>query len=244
MSLEITNLSINDGFGAQYHNLIMTLYYADENDIDFVYTPFEDMEHNYEQDPYFLEKKELLINFRGNFNTDYSGRARKNYSKYGVSQVLSTFKNFVEEDIDKFANSKTIETVKTLFKTGKKSRFVESNGTVVAIHIRRPNPHDSRIDGADTPDNVYLELIKKLESDNTHFHIYSQKGLDKEKYKGNVVFHIDTPIEETFTDFVFSDVLVLSRSTFSYVAGLLHEGPVYYLPFWHKAPSKWNKFPI
>ena len=37
-----------------------------------------------------------------------------------------------------------------------------------------------------------------------------------------------------------ADVLVMSRSSFSYVAAILNrDGAVMYHPFWHRAPSSW-----
>jgi hypothetical protein len=37
-----------------------------------------------------------------------------------------------------------------------------------------------------------------------------------------------------------ADVLVMSRSSFSYLGGILNRnGIVLYHPFWHRAPSSW-----
>ena len=69
--LKVTNFAIDDGFGAQYRLAIAALFYAEYNELEFVYTPFEKMQHNYDNDPLYLEKKENLINFIGNFEVDY-----------------------------------------------------------------------------------------------------------------------------------------------------------------------------
>ena len=38
---------------------------------------------------------------------------------------------------------------------------------------------------------------------------------------------------------VLADVLVAGASSFSYTAGILAEGTVYYTPFWHEPLPHW-----
>ena len=100
--------------------------------------------------------------------------------------------------------------------------------------------------GSDIPDEVYLEIIHFLRcryaSQNPKFHIYSQgdvKPFEERFGYSDTVFHIDAAIEETFSSMVLADVLVTSASSFSYVAGILSEGAVYYIPFWHPPLPNW-----
>jgi hypothetical protein len=39
---------------------------------------------------------------------------------------------------------------------------------------------------------------------------------------------------------VLADILVTGASSFSYTAGLLSEGIVYYIPFWHAPLPHWT----
>jgi hypothetical protein len=39
---------------------------------------------------------------------------------------------------------------------------------------------------------------------------------------------------------ISSDILVMSKSSFSYVAALLHQGLVIYEPFWHRPMGHWH----
>ena len=55
------------------------------------------------------------------------------------------------------------------------------------------------------------------------------------------VLHLNGSVEDTFSGFIHSDTLLIAKSSFSYVAGLLidEDTPVYYFPFWHECPSSW-----
>jgi hypothetical protein len=54
-----------------------------------------------------------------------------------------------------------------------------------------------------------------------------------------MLFYIDEDLKDTFTALVGSDILVTSRSSFSYIAAILNDGEIYYLPFWHKPKKNW-----
>ena len=62
--MSITNPSRDDGFGAQYQNVLFTALYCEITNNQFVYTPFKQMEHNYDDAPHFLQEKEKFINLK------------------------------------------------------------------------------------------------------------------------------------------------------------------------------------
>jgi len=235
----ITNPSREDGFGGQFQTIIYSCIYAELNNQPFRYTPITNMEHNYDNDPDFIKKKEQLINFIGNFeiNEDLSLQKTKD---------VHFFINFFDNNMGSCVNGSSLKRIKEIFRSNKKNYF-NCEHLNIAVHIRRPNPHDSRLEGADTPDSVYLRIIHLLRelyaSENPLIHIYSQGDIEAFKNTfgaDDVVFHIDESIEQTFTAMVFADVLVTSRSSFSYVAGILSEGVVYYIPFWHPPLPHWR----
>jgi tetratricopeptide (TPR) repeat protein len=233
----ITNPQRSDGFGAQFQTIIYSVIYAELNHKKFVYTPFQAMEHNYDNDPEYLNKKESLINFKSNFEIDPA-----------VKQdiVREDFIRFFEQNLDACSRSESLKKIKRIFRMNK--TVAKHQGINVAIHVRRPNPHDNRSAGTDTPDSMYLNIISTLKATlGKHaplsIHLYSQGTpdlFDAYKSAGDVSLHLNGPVEETFTDMVLADVLVTSRSSLSYVAGLLSEGDVYYLPFWHPPLKHWK----
>ena len=117
----------------------------------------------------------------------------------------------------------------------------------VAVHVRRPNPHDDRVDGTDTPDEYYLRLINKIRAEHEgvkplRFYLVSQGKLaDFKNYlHADTILMIDTPALGAFRTLVEADVLIISRSSFSYIAGHLNENLVYYQPFWHPPLPHWR----
>ena len=113
------------------------------------------------------------------------------------------------------------------------------------MHVRRPNLHDNRIEGADTPDQLFLSVIDQLrltyKDQNPLFHLHSQGTIEnfKQYHTGDVVLHLNESVEDSFCAMVLADVLVTGASSFSYTAALLSDGIVYYIPFWHSPLPHW-----
>lgn len=232
----ITNGERVDGFGSQFQEAICAVIYAELTNKKFIYTPFKEMEHNYSDDPNFISRKEWLTNFIGNFdiNTNRGMPPEANY------------KAFVDNHIIQASKTIALERVKKIFRANKKAEnhFCNNNFNI-AVHVRRPNPHDSRVLGTDVPDEVFLDVIgalrKLFASKNPLFHIYSQGEKERftQFYAPDIALHLDESVEDTFISMVLADVLVTSPSSLSYVAGLLSEGIVYYIPFWHRPLPHW-----
>ncbi len=237
----VSNPPRPDGFGGQFQTIIYSVIFAEFSNRKFLYSPFEGMEHNYDNDPEFIEKKEKLINFIGNFEIN-----NKQQAQWAISAL--DYIRFFEAHLNMCANSSSLKTIKEIFRANKNIEdYFNPNEFNIAIHVRRPNPHDNRIEGTNTPDGTYINIINALrEVYSTRqpiFHIYSQG--DAENFKSSfhaddIVLHIDESIEQTFTSLVIADVLVTSASSFSYTAGLISNGVVYYIPFWHPPLPHWN----
>jgi hypothetical protein len=236
----ITNPYRNDGFGAQFQTIIYAIIYAELNNKEFKYTPFQLMDHNYGNDTDFIKKKEELINVRDFFpiNDDPT-----------IQGIISPRKyiDFFEHHLFECARSRALKYIRQIFRSNKnRSHYFNDENLNIAIHIRRPNPHDVRIEGTDTPDDIYVKMIETFRSTYRSnaplFHIYSQGNLEEfqTKFAGkDIIFHINESIEDTFTSMVLADILMTSRSSFSYTAALLSEGLIYYMPFWHPPLSTW-----
>lgn len=239
----VTNPLRTDGFGAQFQTIIYSVIYAELNGKNYTYTTFKNMEHNYENDPDFLNRKEWLINFINFFPINTDETLQKKISP-------RDYITFFESNLNTCANSESLKKIKQIFRANKdKNNYFSNSNFNIAIHIRRPNPHDSRIDGTNTQDQVYIDIIERLRAKYSAqaplFHIYSQGDLEsfKHQYTGDdIIFHLNESIEDTFTSMVLAEVLVTSRSSFSYAAALLSEGTVYYLRFWHPPLPGWIEF--
>jgi hypothetical protein len=122
----------------------------------------------------------------------------------------------------------------------------------ISLHIRNLNENDVCLDREyfnkiSYMKNYYIELIKTLQNYcklvNTinkplHFHIYSQG--DREQFNDLIkdikyTLHLDEDIITTLHHLIISDILVLSKSSFSAVANYYSQGINIMLEnFWHK----------
>jgi hypothetical protein len=241
---QVTNPARKDGFGAQLQSVIYSMIFAELTGNEFLYTPFAEMEHNYHDDQQFLEKKEWLINLLGHVpvtnNTTYARPLRP-----------QEWTKFVESHMHLVPECLTLKHLQGLFRANKnRGDYLDPDRFHIAVHIRRPNPHDCRLYGSHIPDIVFQFGIQKLREKyadkRPQIHIFSQG--DEELFRSlypesDVVLHIDEALEQTFPRMVFADVLVLSPSSLSWVAGLLSQGTVYYQPFWHRPLPTWIRMP-
>jgi hypothetical protein len=240
-----TNIKSTDGFGAQYQKVIQTFLFCKLNGLDFVYTPFNKMEHNYNNDGQFVQQKEDLINLYNNIPLANTSQDVIIMNYFTV--VRRWFDNIHNNNIDIACNSEHMQFIKRCFWENKDRNVYKNNKKNVAIHIRRSNPHDFGQAGqrVTTSDEYYLNIMRIIRTmhNNTDilFHIFSQGNLDDfSVYKGDdVVFHINEDVEPTFIYMVAADILITSPSSFSYVAALISDGEIYFKEFWHKPRSHW-----
>lgn len=232
-----------DGFGAHVLFNIAAFVYAEMYNVGFCYRPFKEMEHNYDNDPDFIAKKEWLLNFIDNFITIEEAE-KKGY------RVIPDRDNMHLSFFDQYARfaQNSLEKLKKIFRANKKNadNYFNNNNFNIAVHIRRPNPHDSRIYGTDIPDDHYVKIIDKLRqrysSRNPLFHIYSQgdyENFTKYYTSPDIILHLNEPVEDTYLGMVFADVLVTGRSSFSYTAGFLSDAIVYYNSYVHAHLPQW-----
>ena len=214
------------------------MIYCTHHNLNFVYRPIKNMEHNYDNDIKYIDNIEKLMNIKNNIENDTNNKAEE--IDYGTV-VMKWF----EENIDVACSSEDLSLIKSYFWQNKERNIFKNDKINVAVHVRRPNQCDNRIQGANTPDSYYLNIIKiireKYKDKNLLFHIYSQGKLEDFKVYENidVTLHINEDICKTFIGMVAADILVTSISSFSYIAALLSDGEVYYNNFWHKPRKNW-----
>ena len=95
-------------------------------------------------------------------------------------------------------------------------------------------------------DHEYIGLINKLRKlyPNSDIHIFSQPNIYK-KYKlvtklDNIYLHLDTDAMDTFHHLCCADILVIAKSSFSYLAGIYNKNKVIYIPFHHPPLEEWE----
>jgi hypothetical protein len=228
-----------DGFGAQFQGIIYTIIFAYFNDYEYVNRPIEFVDHNYDNNYNFMETIHNCMNIQDNY--------------LNISQVNSFIEipreyiyNVVDTNIDRYMSyNPAINKIKYCFWKNKNKNVYKNDIFNVAVHIRRPNCCDDGSERGDTEDIYYINTInhirEKYKSKKILFHIYSQGDINNfDCYKNDdVIFHINQEVTSTFIELVGANVLITSKSSFSYTAALLSDGEVYYLPFWHPPKKEW-----
>lgn len=247
-SYYVTNLCMGDGFGSQYHHIVAYLLFCFRFDLDFVYSPITRIEHNYDNDPEYVEKLEILMNIRPFFkNIGDSSIDRKITNIYDKA-IGNDFhvKYMIDQNVDEFSTEESLKKLRTMFWSNK-DRVLSKNGqTNVAVHIRRPNAHDGGFQDRMNVDNeYYLNAMQRVREEHKDkdllFHIYSQGELsffDAFRSK-DTVFHIDEKLEKTFVDLVGADILITCSSALSYVAAFLNDGIIYFTNHCHPPRNTW-----
>lgn len=252
----VSNPIGSNGFGSQFRIIICSAILAEFMGMEFKYTTFKIMSHNYYYSSDFLEKKEELINFKNNFEL-----SEKETNTFSLNLVV----DLTNELLFKAQQSEIFKKIKRVFRENKpypSSYFgnyfsKEYNGVNVAVHIRRLNIHDNKLIDI-CSDYVYQNIINDIRKkyNNCKIYIYSQgptgtwgehqDEFDMYKFQDTVI-HLNDPVEFVFSSFVFADVLVVS-SSLSYTAALLSDGEIYYIPnnslpsmpHWTLLPYKYN----
>ena len=238
-----TSIKSRDGFGAQYQKIVQTYIYCKLNNVHFVYSPLDFVEHNYNNDNEYINKLENVMNLKNNIiNTNDS----MDVECLDFGKIV---RNYSENNIDNCCESEHMKFIKDCFWQNKTKDYFNNNKLNIAIHIRRVNSNDMGQAGerATTPNSYYLNIMNiirdKYKDSNKEllFHIYSQGDISQFTELANidVYFYLNYDIIESFIGMVSADILVTSPSSLSYVAALISDGEVYYKRFWHTPKSNW-----
>jgi hypothetical protein len=230
-----------DGFGAQFQTILHMIYYAYNHHGVYVHSPIRKMEHNTTNNPEYVKKLEELM-CTSIFRTT-------NEIDTHMADVLcitnKECREYFEINVDHSMANDSLTSYKSIFWGNINEHKPYKDTFNIALHIRRGDVSPNYNEGRYTPDQYYLDKIDYLSEQyadkDVLFHIYSEGDeADFAHFKReNILLHLNEDVQDTFLGLVMSDVLVQSKSSFSYVAGLLSRGIVYHIPFWHPPLSSW-----
>ena len=123
----------------------------------------------------------------------------------------------------------------------------------IACHIRRGdilniNDKSEEFKNRWLGNEYFIKIIQKIKSVLTNrdidIHLFSQGDIaDFSDFKklGNVLYHLDEDVHQTFHGMVISDILILSPSSFSYKAGMISKAiKIAKYPWWHEIPENYE----
>ena len=161
-----------------------------------------------------------------------------------VDNAPNIYYNIIRNDIINAYNNSNYEL--SLFDNDRKN---------IVIHIRVLNEFDNEIETIQYENLIgirytsyehYMILINKLRIiyPNYNIHIISQKNIslhykDIEKIE-NVKLHLDTDAITSFHHMCNADILVIAKSSFSYLAAIYNKNKVIFFPFWHAPLDNWQ----
>ena len=188
-----------------------------------------------------------------------------------IGDIQKTY-DFVNQNIDRCLNSNTMKKIRDIFKENKNLNYFNKDFFNIAIHIRRCSIHKNidlqthyecenlnvdlknikdksilpKLSVRFTDDSYYISLMNMIRNQhpNAKFHIYSE-GVESDfsNFIGDdIIFHLNESLIDTYTALVFANILITSKSSFSYSAALLSENIVFYKNFWHPPASHWYTF--
>ena len=157
-----TTTSRDDGFGGQFQNFIWGIVICETTNNIYVHTPITNIAHNYNNDSDFINNIEELMNIKNNYIcvNELSNEQKLGLNKYDMGYLRNNF----DTNINYYLQSSSFKNLKTNFWKNEEKDFFKNNKINIAIHVRRPNPHDNRIEGANTPDSYYLNIINNFRS--------------------------------------------------------------------------------
>jgi hypothetical protein len=117
----------------------------------------------------------------------------------------------------------------------------------VAVHIRRGDVSASQNATRFTPDEQILAVLDQVghvlnsAGATAHVHIYSQGA--REDFiayeKRGAILHLENDALADLLAMSEADLLIIGKSSFSYVAGVINPNIVLYEPFWHAPQRNW-----
>jgi hypothetical protein len=257
----ITCSGKKDGAGAQAQAIMSTMLFAEIMHIKYIHTPLDKVQHNYANDHDWENKWENFFNMGKDelsINDVHQKISREIYlyeNPLRIKKMANTL--FVlrhcHEFADIFPNKYTRIKNRLVEKyyASPKSAFVlhQDAGSVnIAVHIRRGDVSGNNEFKDKFTENRFIvdvlnNILKFLNSQGIESSIFVYSEGEKEDFKElerpNLKFFLNDDPFTTFHNLVCADVLVMSKSTFSYTAALLSKGIVFYESFRHKPLNGW-----
>lgn len=237
-----------DGFGSQLQACFSLIAYCCYKNHTYIHTPMYKMHHNNENIKNFPEYMNKFINFESKF------KSIDQLSNYEIS-IINNVKEgpFVHGSLhpEYFYNTHVLNLLREIYYSNSKPSITSFDNTKknIAVHIRRGDVNPEKYPSRFISNKVYIDLIKKIDLSNSLIHIFSEgnsenfKDIIESFSENKLIFHLNENIQLTFHSMVKADILVISKSSFSYCAALLNENTIIanlITSWWHKPLKQWK----
>jgi hypothetical protein len=254
----ITYAGSCDGLGSQIHSILSILLFAKKFHLIYVHTPIKNIEHyKGNRDEWSLRWEEFfsLGNNEIQINELESSNVQRAFVKFPFLLNKKKDKLYLVSNCHSYTDtcpadfSLIVDDLRKKYNLKKPPlKRIKTMQLQLCVHIRRGDVDAININSFRYSSNrdILKNIVKILEFYEKHnipckVYIYSQ-GEEKDflEFKElNATLCLNKDEFKTFDHLVNADILVMAKSSFSYVAGLLNKGIVFYEPFWHKPLPSW-----
>lgn len=222
------SIATQDRTGAQINEELFVYAHCDKNNIEYIGSVGETWFAAHYKMSNFLNLP-LPVRKQTNAYSNYLKISENDYSR----EIYPNVNNLID--------SIFIEKIRSKFFNQHKKN--NSTDLIVAIHIRRGDitPENTRY----IPDKYYIDIIDKIKdvSPLCKISIYSDSN-DFEKIDDflnrGCILKINIDLQQTWKELIFSDILVMSKSSFSYVPAIYNSGFIIYYPAWYQKLDHWT----
>jgi hypothetical protein len=256
LKITYNNSNHQDGGCAQVQRIIGIFCIARHLNIEYIHSELNDIEHRYRDNIDYLPIYNKFFHFENHRKIN-----DLDFTKTKIIECDRISKKIIDENRNKDVLIKILYPYDITDIYPKLYNYIYEYSFVnkplyddifrVCIHIRRGDVNMYKNTERFLSDEYYLDKINKISqilfSKNKKFiiNIYSENSntynFNKFKNLNNVELKIDYDDVETIKELAMSNILIMSKSSYSYVAGLLNKDGLVIYPdgFWHTKMEKW-----
>jgi len=256
---------IQHGICAQYQRVIGIICIALHYNLNYVHTKIHSLEYvnGFEVDEKYINYIEDYFQFYKHFQNVYSIKYDEIYEmdNPSINEILS--KNTPDKNIlikislpyaicdrEPLIYSNSMDFLREISLKNEMFPFLQKGTSKkeIAIHIRRGDVDFDINNERYIPIDTYIKITETLKNkyENSNITIYTELNnlknkneFDVFKNNDNIIIKADIDPLQTIHEMSIADVLVIGKSSFSYVAGLYNKNTVYYFDFWHSPLNNW-----
>lgn len=262
--LYLTYRTSNDGLGGQYQRIIGLMALAMKHQCRYVHNPILQIEHIPTPQTEYLKRIEDFFQIKNYYSS---------IDEYHYDEVVD-FERISEPTIlsykEKAHNSHILLkiSIPNAILDGEPSvynlilpQLRQIKGTLplplyssakknIALHIRRGDVNEISHPGRFTPISVFHQIADKLAIHYPDSNICIFTEITPENKNEFNIFRKEIKIvanEDVLTTLEYliqADILVMCKSSFSYIAGLYNKNQVIYMDFWHSPMPHWGRVTI
>jgi hypothetical protein len=238
----------NDGGGAQLHAIMSAFAFCKAEGFQYIHTPICAVAHG--EGTQWVSSWNNFVNF-----VDGIEQIPRNYPVPNLLEVFNLRRDpnmmlVANDHFHAYCDRRPFAYFEVQDEFRRRCATVKADVDegVMAVHIRRGDvmtnsPQNAR---RRTPLERIGKIIDSMRKKRPDLvvKIFSQGHAAEFALIPADELHLDSDVFETMSALANAEVLLMAKSSFSYVAALLSRGTVIYEPFWHRPLPTWIKIDI